>query len=348
MLAVPVLALAASSGVGIGAAQEPADLGTVEERMDAVQEELHAAIRRVEDLKHEREDLLVEAAVTDLEINEIERRNAAVFERTEDIARDLYMNGGDAALEAWLGSDDVGEVASRMEYVESVGEINDGLLEEAARAEAELRAHRADLESQTADLDRIEADLAAESIAIQERLLDVQDEYEALKRKLEAEAQREAAAERAAERRARVEALSHDPLPQNVDLGEMTCPVDGVNSFIDSWGFPRSGGRTHEGADVFAAMGTPLVAIADGEVTYAGVGILSGNWIIVTGDDGHEYMYMHNRENLVTSGRVEAGEQIATLGDTGNAQGTPPHVHFEFHPDGGEPVNPFALLSSLC
>jgi murein DD-endopeptidase MepM/ murein hydrolase activator NlpD len=57
----------------------------------------------------------------------------------------------------------------------------------------------------------------------------------------------------------------------------MTCPVAGPNSFIDSWGFPRSGGRTHEGTDIVAAFGTPVVAIVSGTITYAGYGSSAGN-----------------------------------------------------------------------
>jgi murein DD-endopeptidase MepM/ murein hydrolase activator NlpD len=342
---VPVIALIASAGAGVGFAQEP-ELRSLEGRMEAAQEELDAAILRIEELRMEWEDLLVQAAVTDLEIGRIERRNAAVFERSEKIARDLYMNGGDATLEAWIGSDDLGEVASRMEYVEAVGELNAQALEQAAEVEAELRAKRAELEAQAGDLTQVEDDLAAESAALQQRFADAQDEYEALKLRLEAEARREVAARRAAVLASRESDSGGGPVPNGV--GGMTCPVDGPTSFIDSWGFPRSGGRSHEGSDVFAAMGTPLVAITDGRITYSGVGSLSGNWLILTGDDGHEYMYMHNRENVVTEGRVRAGQQIATVGDTGNAQGTPPHLHFEFHPDAGEPVNPYSLLSGLC
>jgi murein DD-endopeptidase MepM/ murein hydrolase activator NlpD len=99
---------------------------------------------------------------------------------------------------------------------------------------------------------------------------------------------------------------------------------------------------------MMAASGAPVVAITDGRITFEGYGTTAGNWVILSGDDGNSYWYMHNRENLVTGGRVRVGQQIATVGDTGNAIGGPPHVHFEFHPGGGGPVNPFQLLSKVC
>jgi peptidoglycan LD-endopeptidase LytH len=96
-----------------------------------------------------------------------------------------------------------------------------------------------------------------------------------------------------------------------------------------------------------AAFGTPVVAIVTGTITYAGYGSSAGNWLQLSGDDGNGYWYMHNQENLVSGGRVTVGQQIATVGNTGNASGGPPHVHFEYHPGGGAPVNPFTSVIDL-
>ncbi|MDQ3752829.1 MAG: M23 family metallopeptidase, partial [Actinomycetota bacterium] len=116
--------------------------------------------------------------------------------------------------------------------------------------------------------------------------------------------------------------------------------------FVDSWGAPRDG-HTHVGVDLLADYGTPVVAIVAGTVTYAGYDGSGGNMIFLSGEDGNDYWYMHNQANLVTAGRVERGEQIATVGDTGNAVGIP-HVHFEYHPGGGAPVNPYPVVAPIC
>ncbi len=129
--------------------------------------------------------------------------------------------------------------------------------------------------------------------------------------------------------------------------GGLTCPVAGPVTFIDSWGAPRDG-HTHQGVDMMANYGTPVVAITSGTITYAAYSAGGGgNMIFLTGDDGNAYWYMHNQRNIVTSGRVSIGQQIATVGDTGNATGIP-HVHFEYHPGGGGPVNPYPLVASIC
>jgi peptidoglycan LD-endopeptidase LytH len=96
-----------------------------------------------------------------------------------------------------------------------------------------------------------------------------------------------------------------------------------------------------------AGYGAPVMAITSGTITLSSYGSSSGNWIILSGSDGNTYWYMHNEQNLVSSGSVSTGQQIATLGDTGNAAGTP-HLHFEYHPGGGAAVNPYPLVASLC
>jgi len=124
------------------------------------------------------------------------------------------------------------------------------------------------------------------------------------------------------------------------------CPVPSA-SFTDTWGAPRSGGRSHAGTDLMAAHGAPVHAVTSGvvRVSSSSNGGLS---LYLTADDGERYFYAHNSVNLVASGqRVAAGDLVARVGNTGNARGTDPHVHFE-RQIGGRAVNPYAFLRDLC
>lgn len=146
----------------------------------------------------------------------------------------------------------------------------------------------------------------------------------------------------------------------------ITFPVSGSASYIDSFGAPRSGGRTHAGQDLFAPKMTKVLAAADGVVTYlkhdtAG---LSGNMLTITGDDGWRYTYIHlNNDTPGTDDganrydqafapgirkgvRVTAGQHIGYVGDSGNAEDTAPHLHFEMQAPDGTLLNPFTALST--
>lgn len=124
------------------------------------------------------------------------------------------------------------------------------------------------------------------------------------------------------------------------------CPVQGAHQFTDGWGQARSGGRRHLGVDLFAARATPVVANVGGTVRHS-VGRLAGNAYYLDGDDGNTYYGAH-LDTLGPTGRVERGAVLGTVGDTGNARGTTPHLHFELKPGGGSPVNPYPTLRQWC
>ncbi len=123
------------------------------------------------------------------------------------------------------------------------------------------------------------------------------------------------------------------------------CPVEGA-AFFNDWGFPRSGGRFHEGNDLFAPAGTPVVAPVGGLLSQV-AGSIGGYQFDLEGDDGHLYVGSH-LDAFGEDGSVQAGDVIGYVGDSGNARGARPHLHFEIHPDGEHPVNPYPTLAEAC
>ena len=128
--------------------------------------------------------------------------------------------------------------------------------------------------------------------------------------------------------------------------GSWRCPVAGPTKFINDWGFPRSGGRYHQGNDMMAATGTPVVAPVNGTVTRK-QGKLAGNQVMVKGDDGFTYFGMH-LSRYGAQGRVAAGTVIGYVGNTGDADGGAPHLHFEIHPGNGDAINPYPTILAAC
>lgn len=143
---------------------------------------------------------------------------------------------------------------------------------------------------------------------------------------------------------------------------EVVFPQEtGPTEFTSSFGDGRSGGRSHNGNDLIAPRMTEVYAIADGTVIYVGTNNLSGRNVKLDHGDGWESYYLHlNNDNIgnddgdasweltVAPGIEEgmdvlAGQLIAWVGDSGNAEGTTPHTHFELRHE-GRPIDPYSML----
>ena len=113
----------------------------------------------------------------------------------------------------------------------------------------------------------------------------------------------------------------------------------------DTWGAARSQGRSHEGIDIFAARGTPIRATTQGIVSKVGENTLGGRVVVVVGPGGagHYYAHLEDYADISPNDWVNAGDIIGYVGDSGNAKGTPPHVHYGIYISGSA-VNPYPLL----
>ena len=130
-----------------------------------------------------------------------------------------------------------------------------------------------------------------------------------------------------------------------------TCPINAATSFSDTWGAPRSGGRTHMGVDMMAARGAPVVAIESGTITRTSNSSLGGISIYLTGNSGNRYYYAHLdalAEGVHGGMAVSVGDLVGYNGSSGNASYSAPHLHFQYAPPGSDWINPYPLVKALC
>lgn len=135
-----------------------------------------------------------------------------------------------------------------------------------------------------------------------------------------------------------VAAIVRDPPPNvrpDITGKGYVFPVYGPASFSDDFGYPRAYTGWHHGNDIFASLGAPVLAVTDGTLFSVGWNRVGGWRLWLRDGQGNEYYYAHLSaySPLAVNGtRVEAGDVIGFVGDSGDARGTPPHLHFEIHP----------------
>ena len=132
--------------------------------------------------------------------------------------------------------------------------------------------------------------------------------------------------------------------------GRLAVPVEGVRvkQIGDSWHAPRSGGRLHEGQDIFARRGTAVHSATEGSVVRVGESALGGNTVFVLGAGGRSYYYAHldaYAPRLAVGDYVTPETVLGYVGTTGNAAGAPPHLHFGVYTTAGA-IDPLPLLSN--
>ena len=162
---------------------------------------------------------------------------------------------------------------------------------------------------------------------------------------------------------ASVTVASANPVTADEGFEFTYFPHEGLNvEFENDWGRPRDGGtRTHKGNDIFSPKLTPVIAVADGFITFMGTTDRPGFQVRLRHASGWQTWYFHlnndvpgtdnNRggpehafaEGLEEGMFVEAGTVIGYVGDSGNAEHTEPHTHFELRRN-GVAVNPYRYL----
>jgi murein DD-endopeptidase MepM/ murein hydrolase activator NlpD len=302
-----------------------AELAQIQAELNRATAAWQSAVGRLDQTKAE----VLQARVR---IGTIERRLERIDARLENRAVAAFTNGPASTIDLLLSSDSFTDFSDRLEFLGSVAQDDVDLALEQENAQEDLRREREDL----LDLSEEQAEMAEELRAIQERidteLTRIQDRVA----DLTAEYRQEQAAAR------ELQILGQSPDPSSPI---QVCPVAGPNSFVDSFGWPRDG-HSHQGIDLIAPAGTPIVAAHPGVVSHSSSSS-GGIQAYVRASSGTYTFYAHLSGYSSASGSVGAGTVIGYVGSTGNA-GSTNHLHFEYHPGGGAAINPYQMLVGVC
>ncbi len=283
------------------------------------------------------------AAAARARIADLEGRLGAVQVRLNDRAAALYMAGGDPTVMALITSGSVSDVADRLQFADAVAQGDADLATAVAVQTQELAWERERLAGAVADGRAAVTSLQAQSDAIRSTVADLQARVGALEEQLAAEQTPSPPPGGGGD-------TGGDGNPPPISGGGwlQTCPVNGPNSFVDSFGDPRPGGRSHEGIDLIAAYATPVVATHSGTVHHTSSA--PGGYGTVIFHDGSAdwtfYTHFSSYAGPAEGGHVNAGDTIGLVGATGDT--TVNHLHFEYHPGGGAAIDPYSALLGVC
>ncbi len=267
----------------------------------------------------------VRLARTNKRIRKTEKQLAAAKRLLNKRANTIYRREGLDLIEFLVSAQSFEEFATRLDFMSRVGVADAEAVAEVKSLRKRLLAQRKQLRTERRKRARNTAALRAQRNRLQARLASKEAEFKRVRSALNVS------------RAGGMLPLGVSAMP---GANGMVFPVQGSYYYSNTWGASRSGGRRrHQGTDIMARRGTPVVAVTSGSVS-AKSGGLGGKTIWLSGSNGWQFYYAHLDSWAVRSGRVRAGQVIGTVGSTGNAAGGSPHLHFQMHPHGGGPVNP--------
>jgi murein DD-endopeptidase MepM/ murein hydrolase activator NlpD len=370
----------AMSPAGANATHSGAEAEQAAQEIQAARDRANEASQAMFDAESTMDQLAVEIERKQADLAAANERAAEMRTQLQALAARSFVNGGTAAMPLLIDFADANQALTAQHFASiarggasvDLDEL-DALMSEIADAQAELERRQADAAAAKENFEdlrqRAEEEMARLTEVEQRRVVDAQVQHELDRQRAAREAARVAAEQAAAtvaSQRAAVRtpvsagnggsaptagtstpsppSVPASPPPPNAGSG-MVCPVAGPRAFADTWGAPRSGGRSHEGVDMMSPGGTPLVAVESGSANFS-TNRLGGNAVWLTGASGTKYYYAHLSAWEGSSRSVSQGEVIGYVGATGNT--TANHLHFEVHPGGGRAVNPYPYVRSVC
>ncbi len=318
-----LVSLPASAGTGSKLQDAKNRLAVAKAELDQKAVALNSAETRLALIERDLAD-------TRAEIDDLQRQLAASQRALEQQARDFFMFGGQGGtLAAILGSQSFADFADRIEFASTVVQSEEDLATRVQVERAQLARDRVRLSQRERDQAKAVADLRSQERQIQSQLSDLQSEVDRLQKELNRQ------------QRAQVFGGGGPVASGAIQV----CPVHGPVGFTDSFGEPRPGGRIHEGIDMFAPEGTPIVAVHAGTAART-PNSLGGNAVTLSHDGGSDFTYYAHMSAYGAAGHVAVGEVIGYVGHTGDT--TVNHLHFEYHPGGGAAVDPYQSLLAVC
>jgi peptidoglycan LD-endopeptidase LytH len=370
IVGISLLVVLVAAPVG---ADTKTELSAARAKLAVLRDRIQAETRVIERLQHEANAIAEKVSVVQSRIalagdrlETLKRETAQAGEAVRGLqeqldarARAAYENGPGNSLELLLGSTSFAEFSDRLEFIDRAQQSDQDLVVQIQNRKSALLEKQAEVRELQARLDADRRELVSRQNVLQAKLADAQAALNALDRdRAEAEALvnklvdkriREIEAAKLAAARAR---QRHDhsgggaPPPGPPGSGPLrVCPVDQPRGYSNDFGVPRPGGRRHQGIDIFAPRGTPIRAPFPGTAVDAS-NRTGGLSVKVLGSRG--FVYNAHLSAMGRLGFVSTGTVIGYVGNSGNARGTPPHDHFEWHPGNGGAVNPFPYLNQVC
>ena len=311
---------------------DAASISTLKSRLEELKGETARAGREYMSAYWALDETDVRLARTNKRIRKTEKQLAAAKKLLNKRANTIYRREGLDLVGFLVSAQSFEEFATRLDFMSRVGVADAEAVAEVKSLRKRLLAQRKTLRAERRKRARNTAALRAQRNRLQARLASKEAEFKRVRSALNV-------------------SRAGGMLPIGVSAmpgaNGMVFPVQGSYYYSNTWGASRSGGRRrHQGTDIMARRGTPVVAVTSGSVS-AKSGGLGGKTIWLRGSNGWQFYYAHLNSWVVRSGRVRAGQVIGTVGSTGNAAGGAPHLHFQIHPRGGGPANPYPFLRQM-
>lgn len=367
------------------------ELEALEARILEARDELVAIRARLDDARGRLRQIEGQLALAGNELEDADARRVAAEENLAEAIRLLEETEAELAIEeerfkgqvtstykygaagrsamflrVLRQADSPNDLATRLYELRSVVQYQSGIVERVEELRAEREALRASAAESRRAADRARDD-AAQAVALMEGLRDdaqgvadaiAADEAQQTRILASLESDADAARQVMAAVEVREAELAQEAEAARVAAvasGAGVCPVDGAKAgrdFSNDWGWPRSGGRSHEGTDIFADRGTPVRAMYHGTIkelrrTDTGLGGIYVSYWVGPGEHWYNAHLDSIPAGLSVGDPVEPGTLIGTVGNSGNARTTPPHLHIGNYVD-DQARNPYPVLEQAC